>query len=605
MMFLWQACVFITYTIVEANHECGYQNARCYQKNIYARSVDGSCNNIDHPNWGTQFSVYDRLVPAKYGRKFALAHSKNGKPLPSARLISTTLFLDETSPDPDLTISAVQYGQLVAHDLSEAFIVGDPLSCCTSTFQEKDHMPSNCIPIKIPHDDPNYSIINATCLSMMRSQTNQERGCSLYLQNISQISGVTAFLDLSNVYGNTEEESRSYRTQKNGLLQLNVRNHREWLPEANDKELMCPFLPKGERCYQTGDDRANQHLNLVILHTLWPREHNRLARELSRINPHWNDEKLFNIARSIAIAEHQYLTYYELLPIWTSRNQLLQLGIISDSDNFINDYDGNMRPHIYNEFAHGAFRHFHSMIPGTLQLADSSGCPYRTLVQRDYMFRPNCLERSDIFDSLLRGMTTQPSLTPDAFTDPELTNFFFAMTYKFGFDMKALDVQRARDHGLGSYNDLREFCGLGRVQNFNQLLDVMDLTSVEKLGHLYDYVDDIELIVAGSLEKQVPGTLLGPTFLCIFYEQFYRTRKSDRFFFENTHSGFTRLQLEEIKKFSFSRFICDNGNNVTHMQKNGFLQVSSSNLRLPCHQIPRVNLNLWKENRQEIIAKKI
>jgi hypothetical protein len=31
----------------------------------------------------------------------------------------------------------------------------------------------------------------------------------------------------------------------------------------------------------------------VALHTLWVRQHNRIARELSELNPHWNDEQTF------------------------------------------------------------------------------------------------------------------------------------------------------------------------------------------------------------------------------------------------------------------------------------------------------------------------
>lgn len=56
---------------------------------------------------------------------------------------------------------------------------------------------------------------------------------------------------------------------------------------------------------------------------------------------------------------------------------------------------------------------------------------------------------------------------------------------------------------------------------------------------MYESPDDVDLTVGGSLEAHVPGTLSGPTFLCILTEQFYRTRVGDRFWFENQENGFT------------------------------------------------------------------
>lgn len=58
--------------------------------------------------------------------------------------------------------------------------------------------------------------------------------------------------------------------------------------------------------------------------------------------------------------------------------------------------------------------------------------------------------------------------------------------------------------------------------------------NVERLATLYEHPDDVDLTVGGSLETIIPGTLAGPTFLCILTEQFYRTRVGDRFWFENS-----------------------------------------------------------------------
>jgi len=44
-----------------------------------------------------------------------------------------------------------------------------------------------------------------------------------------------------------------------------------------------------------GEIRVNEQLVLACIHTLMAREHNRVAKELSQINPHWNDEMLYQV----------------------------------------------------------------------------------------------------------------------------------------------------------------------------------------------------------------------------------------------------------------------------------------------------------------------
>lgn len=65
----------------------------------------------------------------------------------------------------------------------------------------------------------------------------------------------------------------------------------------------------------TGDDRVNQNPQLTLLQTMLVREHNRIAIILGHINPHWFDETIYQETRRIMIAQHQFITYYEWLPI--------------------------------------------------------------------------------------------------------------------------------------------------------------------------------------------------------------------------------------------------------------------------------------------------
>lgn len=54
--------------------------------------------------------------------------------------------------------------------------------------------------------------------------------------------------------------------------------------------------------FAVGGDRANSTSMVAMLNTLFLREHNRLAGELERLNPGWDDDRVFETARNIVIA---------------------------------------------------------------------------------------------------------------------------------------------------------------------------------------------------------------------------------------------------------------------------------------------------------------
>ncbi|CAH1100327.1 unnamed protein product [Psylliodes chrysocephalus] len=597
---MYKILLFITlnlFATFNCDRECGLENIICKNNSKY-RSIDGSCNNLQNPNWGTKYSLYDRILNPKYGdgvHSFPKAIS--GKNLPNSRKISTTIYKQGmTETISKISLSTMQYGQIVTHDMSFTYLPPNSIPCCTTNLKmlDKKEVPKVCASIEIPNDDPVYSYINATCMRMVRTITNNERACSQSLKYDEQLSEVNSYLDLSIIYGQTYKDHKTLRTFINGTLLVDIRNNREWLP-SSVKSLCTGNFNTAERCYRSGDPRTNQNPQLTVIMTLWVRNHNNIAKNLQKMNPHWDDGRTFEEARRINIAEHQFISYYELLPLYLGREELVKKKILYNTDEFVNDYDQNMRPHIYNEHAHSAFRQFHSLITGKLSVYNPDGFSYDSILLRDNYNRPESLEQYKLFDGLIRGLSMQPQMESDIYYDPDVTQCAFLHAFKFNVDIKAIDIQRARDHGLASYNDMRSYCGIKRAKNFTDFLDVMDRDKLDFLLSLYEKPDDVDLIVGGSLENNIKDTLAGPTFLCILYKQFYKTRRSDRFWFENEASGLTLKQLKEIRKFSISKLFCDNGNNITLMQKHGFLPVSERNPRYRCKSINGPNLHWWKE----------
>ncbi len=118
-----------------------------------------------------------------------------------------------------------------------------------------------------------------------------------------------------------------------------------------------------------GDSRSNQIMGLTALHILFLRYHNFLATALSAINPHWNDEQLYQEARRIVIAIEQHITYNEFLPLLLGRPTMDTYGLTTQTGGYSPSYDETVNPSITNEFSAAAFRMGHSLIQGAMQYA--------------------------------------------------------------------------------------------------------------------------------------------------------------------------------------------------------------------------------------------
>ena len=119
---------------------------------------------------------------------------------------------------------------------------------------------------------------------------------------------------------------------------------------------------------EIGDSRCTEQPQLAVMHTLWAREHNRIASKLSSLNPTWSDESVFQETRRIVIAEIQHITYNEFLPNILNSTTVSQYSLAPLSSGFFTNYSSSLTSGpISNEFATAAFRMGHSMVQGVVQ----------------------------------------------------------------------------------------------------------------------------------------------------------------------------------------------------------------------------------------------
>ncbi len=127
-------------------------------------------------------------------------------------------------------------------------------------------------------------------------------------------------------------------------------------------------------CPITGDKRVNVLPNLGGNHILLMREHNRLADQLAVINPHWDDERIFQETRKIVAAEIQHITYDEYLPIILGDDAMIQYDLEVTPNSYDDQYSPMINPSIRNAFAAAAFRFGHSQI-----------MPFQAYLLQDYL----------------------------------------------------------------------------------------------------------------------------------------------------------------------------------------------------------------------------
>jgi peroxidase len=530
--------------------------------------IDGVGNNVANPTWASAGADLIRLAAAAYENGFdspALSADQ------SARAISNILNNQANPANPSEDIATIDgkslsdfgysFGQFMDHDLD---LTPDGGAWMPITVAADDAMGAGVIPFTRSATDPNTG-------------TDARNPAQ-------QVTTVTSYLDLSQVYGSSQTVSDAIRSFTGGLLKTSPGNMLPldstayFTPEqitalnmANDSGAAAQ-----DRLYAAGDRRANENIELTALQTLFMRNHNAIANQLHASHPKWTDEQLYQEARKLNIAEYQMIVYNGWLPAVLGPNALPQYR----------GYQSDVNATIANEFSTVAFRFGHSLLSAEIERQNNNGTDIAdvspdgsTISLAEDFFDPYLLDPTGEVDPLtghtssdigpiLKAEADGVSQATDLLAVGDVRNLLFGNGGAGGEDLMARDVQRDRDNGIPDYNSLRVAMGLSPITSF------ADISSDPKIQAEFATaypggVNTIDAFEGGLAEAHVAGSDLGPLFQRIIVDQFTRLRDGDRFFYLN--ESFNRQEMQILRDGNTLTKVIEANTPVTNLQENIFV----------------------------------
>jgi hypothetical protein len=580
------------------------------------QALDGRGNNQNNPDWGRAGTPYSRFAPARYadGKSQPVAG-------PNSRLVSNRIFND-VNQNIFSENGVSQWGNVWAQFLDHTFGLRDENGTVANIpFNQTDPLESftntlGNIPFTRSAAAPNTGVTNP------RQQTNT----------------VSSYIDAWAVYGGTDdrldflrEGSRDGNPNNNGA-RLILNNG--YLPRR-DSRANPPTMAVDGRLLGTpgaarvaGDVRANENIALTATHTLFAREHNRIVNVLPII---LSQDTKFAIARRVIIGEQQWITYTGFLPT---------LGINLPA---YQGYNPNVNANLTNEFATVGYRG-HSMIHGEIEAdakaADYSQATLDALTAQGVeieagdaageitfvvplnvaFFNPQVVELIGL-SNLLKGIGGEREYRNDEMIDNQLRSVLFQVPvsgnpecldgptlpecFRGVLDLGAIDVERGRDHGMPTYNQLRAALGLPAKSSFTAITgeatesfpvdpeltrgnevndpDSLDFvllkdrngnvlqpgsdaaanetvtavrrtTTAARLKAIYGSVGNLDAFTGMVAEQHIAGTEFGETQRAMWTKQFTALRDGDRFFFGNDP---TLTQIRVVYGIDFRKNLGD------------------------------------------------
>lgn len=305
------------------------------------------------------------------------------------------------------------------------------------------------------------------------------------------------------LYGRTLAQTRQLRLRskadgQRGRLKTQKIGGEEWAPYLYDADGKCKkefdeldepqglghFLEhtfdakdKLAKIFAFGGQRTNTNPTIVAWNTLLLREHNRIASEIEKSEPGWDDERVFQTARNVLLAIYLKLVVEEYI------NHITSLGVtftVSPGD-WMWNAPWYKRNWISTEFA--VLYRWHAIIPNSVEFGG------KAMDTTEYLFNNNLLLEEDggggLGGSLRRAFLEISS--------QRATSFQPFNTESWMLDREMAAIEQSRANHLTSYSDYCHYLGLGRPKDMKDISGYPDVQ--KKLEDLYGSPDNVEFYV--------------------------------------------------------------------------------------------------------------
>jgi len=501
------------------------------------RPIGGTANNLSNPGFNAIPGSPERhLAPMNFG-------PGPNNPLisgPNPRTISNVIAggtgasgQNSDTPDPRASAWIYVFGQFVDHDLG----------------LETSPTTNAAINIPIPPNDPTFA---GPIIAMTRDKRSPTTN--------TIINTTAGYLDLSQLYGSTVAVAASLRNP-DGTLKTSTNGR---------------ALSVSGDYFVAGDPRVMENPELTAVTILFMREHNRWVGLLRTQHPNWSGDQLYDMARAITVAEYQNVVYNEYLPV-----------LIGSYLGPYRGYNARVNAQVSQEFTTAAFRVGHTEVSEEQSGVDNNGLETFSESLAQAFFNTATEDLSNGIDPLLRSLHGDFSEATDVYTVPTLRNLLFAGLVGGNIDqvdLIAIDIQRERDVGIGSLNQVRRALGLRPYASFAEL--TRDPVLQNQFQSLYGNIDNVDLFMGGQAESHVGGGVVGATFQKIIGDQFEALRTGDRFFWLN--QGFDRNTAAMIAGTSLSDILLRNTDS-TSLPARVFVVAPNTPVRPHRHHSTNIN----------------